>query len=40
LANGGRVRVRADGPGRILIEQIELPKWAREPAGAEHRAPG
>jgi PD-(D/E)XK endonuclease len=39
FANGGRVRVRADGPGRIIIEQIELPEWAREPAGAERRAP-
>jgi PD-(D/E)XK endonuclease len=39
FANGGRVRVRADGPGRIVIEQIELPEWAREPAGAERRAP-
>jgi hypothetical protein len=28
LANGGRVRVRADGPGRIVVEQIELPAWA------------
>jgi PD-(D/E)XK nuclease superfamily protein len=40
FANGGRVRVRADGPGRILIEQIELPEWARVPAGTERRAPG
>jgi Holliday junction resolvase-like predicted endonuclease len=37
--NGGRVRVRAVGPGRMLIEQIELPDWSREPAGAERRAP-
>jgi hypothetical protein len=28
FANGGRVRVRADGPGRIVVEQIELPTWA------------
>jgi hypothetical protein len=40
FANGGRVRVRADGPGRIVVEQIELPAWAREPAGTERRAPG
>jgi hypothetical protein len=40
FANGGRVRVRADGPGRIVVEQYELPDWAREPAGAERRAPG
>jgi PD-(D/E)XK endonuclease len=40
FANGGRVRVRADGPGRIVIEEIELPEWAREPAGPERRAPG
>ena len=33
LANGGRVRVRADGPGRLVVEQIELPAWAQE-----HRA--
>jgi Holliday junction resolvase-like predicted endonuclease len=37
--NGGRVRVRAVGPGRILIEQIGLPDWSQEPAGAERRAP-
>jgi PD-(D/E)XK nuclease superfamily protein len=40
FANGSKVRVRADGPGRILIEQIELPVWARQPTGAERRAPG
>jgi Holliday junction resolvase-like predicted endonuclease len=28
--NAGRVRVRAIGPGRILIEQIELPNWAED----------
>lgn len=28
LENGGRVRVRSVGPGRILVEQIELPDWA------------
>jgi PD-(D/E)XK endonuclease len=39
FANGGRVRVRADGPGRIVVEQIELPDWAKEPAGAERRSP-
>jgi Holliday junction resolvase-like predicted endonuclease len=38
--NGGRVRVRAVGPGRMLVEQIELPGWSAaasdddEPAGA------
>jgi Holliday junction resolvase-like predicted endonuclease len=37
--NGGRVRVRAVGPGRMLIEQIELPDWSREPAVAERQAP-
>jgi PD-(D/E)XK nuclease superfamily protein len=26
--NGSRVRVRSDGPGRIVLEQIELPGWA------------
>ena len=40
FANGGRVRVRADGPGRLVVEQIELPDWAKKPAGAERRAPG
>jgi hypothetical protein len=29
FANGGRVQVRAEGPGRIVIEQIELPGWAK-----------
>jgi hypothetical protein len=29
FANGGRVRARADGPGRIIVEQIELPDWAK-----------
>ena len=29
--NGGRVRARSDGPGRIVLEQIELPAWARQP---------
>jgi hypothetical protein len=28
LQNGSRVRVRADGPGRIIAEQIGLPAWA------------
>jgi hypothetical protein len=28
FTNGGKVRVRADGPGRIVVEQIELPSWA------------
>jgi PD-(D/E)XK endonuclease len=27
--NGGWVRVRSVGPGRILIEQIDLPDWSR-----------
>jgi hypothetical protein len=29
FVNGARVRVRSDGPGRIVVEQIELPEWAR-----------
>jgi hypothetical protein len=37
--NGGKVRVRAVGPGRLLVEQIALPEWAEDPAGAERRAP-
>jgi Holliday junction resolvase-like predicted endonuclease len=28
--NGGQVRVRSVGSGRVLIEQIELPDWTRE----------
>jgi len=35
--NGSRVRVRSEGPGRIVLEQIELPAWARngsDPADA------
>jgi hypothetical protein len=39
LENGAKVRVRAVGPGRMLVEQIELPDWSQEPAGAERRAP-
>jgi Holliday junction resolvase-like predicted endonuclease len=27
--NGGKVRVRSVGPGRLLIEQIELPEWTQ-----------
>lgn len=37
FANAGRVRVRADGPGRLIVEQIELPEWAR-PEEAEPAA--
>ncbi len=29
LQHGSTVRVRADGPGRIVVEQGELPDWAR-----------
>jgi PD-(D/E)XK endonuclease len=29
LENGGKVRVRSVGPGRLLIEQIELPDWTQ-----------
>jgi hypothetical protein len=37
--NGGRVRVRSDGPGRIVLEQIELPDWARSAkAGSAKKA--
>jgi Holliday junction resolvase-like predicted endonuclease len=39
FANGGRVRVRSDGPGRLIVEQIELPDWAKGPARAERLAP-
>ena len=27
--NGSKVRVRSDGPGQIVLEQFELPGWAR-----------
>jgi PD-(D/E)XK endonuclease len=30
--NGSKVRVRSDGPGRIVLEQIELPGWAQDNA--------
>ena len=40
FANGGRVRVHADGPGCLVVEQIELPGWAKQPTGAERRSPG
>lgn len=30
--NAGRVRVRAVGPGRMLIEQIDLPDWGQPDA--------
>jgi hypothetical protein len=29
LENGSTVRVRSDGPGRVVLEQVELPAWAR-----------
>jgi hypothetical protein len=32
--NGSKVRVRADGPGRLVVEQIELPDWAQPTLGA------
>ena len=40
--NGSRARVRSDGPGRIVLEQIELPAWARRrdhPDQARESAP-
>ena len=33
LQNGSKVRVRADGPGRLIVEQFELPGWARPASG-------
>jgi hypothetical protein len=33
--NGGRVRVRAVGPGRLLVEQIELPDWSQPTEDSE-----
>ncbi len=32
--NGSKVRVRSDGPGRIVLEQSELPGWARRNGGS------
>ncbi|MBA2546628.1 MAG: hypothetical protein H0V15_07085 [Solirubrobacterales bacterium] len=29
FTDGGRVQVRCDGPGRLILEQIELPLWAK-----------
>jgi bifunctional DNA-binding transcriptional regulator/antitoxin component of YhaV-PrlF toxin-antitoxin module len=36
LQPGDRVRVRSDGPGRVVLEQLELPAWARSEVGATH----
>jgi Holliday junction resolvase-like predicted endonuclease len=36
--NGARVRVRAVGPGRMLIEQIELPDWSQATGDTEQGA--
>jgi hypothetical protein len=33
LQNGSKVRVRSLGRGRIVIEQVELPDWARPESG-------
>lgn len=38
LENGSKVQVRALGPGRLILEQIELPAWARGPAQGEDDA--
>ena len=29
FTDGSKVRVRADGPGRVIVEQVDLPTWAR-----------
>jgi hypothetical protein len=31
--NGGKVRVRSLGHGRIVVEQVELPSWAEPASG-------
>ncbi|MGH2954883.1 MAG: AbrB/MazE/SpoVT family DNA-binding domain-containing protein [Solirubrobacterales bacterium] len=31
LRDGDRVRAKADGPGRIVLEKIGLPVWAESP---------
>jgi hypothetical protein len=36
--NGSKVRVRADGPGRIVVEQVALPAWARNGSPAASSA--
>jgi PD-(D/E)XK endonuclease len=38
LENGGTVRVRAVGPGRLLIEQIDLPDWSQPAEESEEAA--
>jgi hypothetical protein len=38
FVNGARVSLKADGPGRIVIEQIELPDWARPEQSREANA--
>jgi len=32
---GDRLRARSDGPGRVILEQMELPEWARNGRGPE-----
>jgi PD-(D/E)XK endonuclease len=39
LENGSKVRVRADGPGRLILEQVQLPDWAK-PSEREHNDDG
>jgi hypothetical protein len=34
LQNGSKVRVRADGPGRLIVEQFQLPNWAKPGSAA------
>jgi hypothetical protein len=35
---GDRVRVRSDGYGRVILERIELPAWARSPTKIRNEA--
>lgn len=35
---GDRLRARSDGPGRVILEQMELPGWARENGDASEKS--
>ena len=35
FVNGAKVRVRSDGPGRMVVEQVELPPWTHPDAKAD-----
>jgi hypothetical protein len=37
---GDRVRAICDGPGRVVLEQLELPGWARSSGRTDAMQPG